>query len=61
MEQVNVYLNKLIKIDELIKLANQWIQRYNHDRNHKEQIFLLLKAKNNLFIQSIERKNKQKM
>ena len=56
LQQVNVYLNKLIKIDELIKLANESIQMYTHDVNHKEQKFLFLKAKNELFIQSIERK-----
>ena len=35
-QQVDVYLNEPIKIDELIKLANQSIQRRNRDRNGKD-------------------------
>ena len=31
--QVDVYLNEPIKIDELIKLANQQIKRWTHDRH----------------------------
>ena len=36
-QQVDVYLNKPIKIDELIKLDNQSIQRRTFDRNDKNQ------------------------
>ena len=52
-QQVDVYLNKQIKIDELIKLANQSIQRRTRDRNSrhnkkccfwKQKISWLLKA-----------------
>ena len=51
MQQVNVYLNKLIKIDELIRLANQSIQRRTRDRKGKEQQFLFLKARNKLLFE----------
>ena len=34
-QQVDVYLNKQIKIDELIKLANQSIQTRTRDRNSR--------------------------
>ena len=35
-QQVDVYLNEPIKIDEQIKSANQLIQRRTRDRNGKE-------------------------
>ena len=61
MQQVNVYLNKLIKIDELIRLSNQSIQRYTRDRKSKEQQFLFLKARNKLFIWSLKEKKEKKV
>ena len=60
LQQVNVYLNKLIKIDELIRLSNQSIQRYTRDRKSKEQQFLFLKARNKLFIWSLKEKKEKK-
>ena len=33
-QQVDVYLNEPIKIDEVLKLANQLIQKCNRDRHH---------------------------
>ena len=38
-QQVDVYLNKPIKIDKQIKLANQLIQRCTRDRNGKDNNF----------------------
>ena len=37
VQQVDVYLNKLIKIDEQIKLANQLVQGTNRDRKGKDK------------------------
>ena len=37
VQQVDVYLNKLIKIDEQIKLANQLVQGNNRDRKGKDK------------------------
>ena len=61
LQQVNVYLNKLIKIDELIRLSNQSIQRYTRDRKSKKQQFLFLKARNKLFIWSLKEKKEKKV
>ena len=60
LQQVNVYLNKLINIDELIRLSNQSIQRYTRDRKGKEQQFLFSKARNTLFIWSLKEKKEKK-
>ena len=37
VQQVDFYLNKLIKIDEQIKLANQLVQGNNRDRKGKDK------------------------
>ena len=42
-QQVDVYLNKPIKIDKQIKLANQLIQRCTRDRNGKDNNFYFWK------------------
>ena len=60
-EQVDVYLNEPIKMDEQIKLANQLIQMRTRDRNGKDNdSSCFWKQKNKLVIRSIEIKKGKK-
>ena len=60
-EQVDVYLNEPIKMDEQIKLANQLIQMRTRDRNDKDNdSSCFWKQKNKLVIRSIEIKKGKK-
>ena len=54
IQLVDAYLNEAIKIDELIKLANQWIHESIGDRK-------FLKANSKFVVWSIETKKKQKL
>ena len=54
IQRVDAYLNEAIKIDELIKLANQWIHESIGDRK-------FLKAISKFVVWSIETKKKQKL
>ena len=60
-EQVDVYVNEPIKMDEQIKLANQLIQMRTRDRNGKDNdSSCFWKQKNKLVIRSIEIKKERK-
>ena len=60
-EQVDVYLNEPIKMDEQIKLANQLIQMRTRDRNGKDNdSSCFWKQKNKLVIRNIEIKKGKK-
>ena len=60
-QQVHVYLNEPIKIDDEIKLANQLIQSLTRDRNGKDNSnSYFWKQKNKFVIRSIEIKKEEK-
>ena len=60
-QQVHVYLNEPIKIDDKIKLANQLIQSLTRDRNGKDNSnSYFWKQKNEFVIRSIEIKKEEK-
>ena len=60
-QQVHVYLNEPIKIDDKIKLANQLIQSLTRDRNGKDNSnSYFWKQKNKFVIRSIEIKKEEK-